>query len=267
MTIRDIRSHFNLSEDPFSREIKTEKLKKLPGVVSALEQLQILFDTRGIGILTGKSGCGKSCLLRMACDSLPNGIFKTFYVCHTSVGSMEFYSHLCHALGLESCGRRATMFTAIHEHILNMHKTNHIHPVLIIDEADKLGNEILREIRLIANFNYDSVNAITILLCGQETLLQKMGLSILESLANSITITVKMDVLKKEETISYIEQRMAEISNGANLFTKSAMTLIHNASGGVMRVIDNISKHSLIRAYLSQSSTVEKEHVQSVLSR
>ena len=71
-----------------------------------------------------------------------------------------------------------------------------------------LSNEILKELRLLANFEVDSVNAMTILLCGQESLLQKFGLSILESLANSITISVSTDGLPKEETFSYVEQRI-----------------------------------------------------------
>lgn len=267
MKIREVLSHFNLSGNPFTKEIKTEDLKSLPGITEAKEQLQILFDTKGIGVLTGKSGTGKSCLLRMAADSLPKGICKSYYICHTSVGILEFYTHICNAFGLEPSGRRAPMFKAVHDHILNMNQTNHIHPVLIIDEADKLGNDILQEIRLIANFNYDSYDAITILLCGQETLLQKFGLSILESLANSVTITVRINTLKKEDTYTYIEQRVGDVSSGNSVFTKSAMNLIHNASGGVMRVINNMCEHSLIKAYRSGAATVEKEHVQAILSR
>jgi general secretion pathway protein A len=267
MEMREVYSHFNLSADPFTREIKTEKLKSLPGVKDALGQLQILFDTRGIGILTGKSGSGKTCVLRLATDSLHQGTYQSHYICHTSVGIQEFYTHLCDTFGLQSGGRRAPMFKAIHEHILNMHRTKHIHPILIIDEADKLGNDILLELRLLANFHYDSVNAVTILLCGQEPLIQKLGLISLESLANSVTVTVRMSPLEKEETFSYIEQRVADVSTGASLFTKSSMTLIHEASSGVMRVINNMGQHSLIRAFLSGNATVEKEHVQAVLSR
>ena len=148
-----------------------------------------------------------------------------------------------------------------------MNQTNHIHPVLIIDEADKLGNDILQEIRLISNFHYDSWDAVTIILTGQEYLVQKFGLSILESLANSVVVTVRMDTLKKEETFSYIEQRVSDVSAGNSVFSKSAMSLIHNASGGVMRVINNMGTHSLTKAYLSNSAIVEKEHVQAILSR
>lgn len=267
MTNREILAQFNLSHEPFTREIKTDKLKKLPGVITALEQLQILFDTKGFGILTGQSGSGKTCILRMAVDSLNPGMFKPYYICHTSVGIQEFYTHLCNTFGLEPAGRRAPMFKRIHEHILNMHRTTNIHPILVIDEADKLSTDILQELRLISNFNYDSLNAITILLCGQEPLIQKLGLSSLESLANSISVTVRVKSLNKEETFSYIEQRINDVSTGATLFSKASMTLIHDASNGIMRVINNMARNALFKAHLSNSPTVEKEHVQAVLSR
>ncbi|QEN03413.1 ATP-binding protein [Thiospirochaeta perfilievii] len=101
----------------------------------------------------------------MAVDSLNPGMFKSFYICHTSVGIQEFYTHLCNIFGLQPAGRRAAMFKSIHEYILNMHRTTNIHPILVIDEADKLSTEILQELRLIANFNYDSVNIVVRIVC------------------------------------------------------------------------------------------------------
>lgn len=267
MELREVYAHFNISSDPFSKEIKTDDLQMLPGVKTALEQMKILFDAKGIGLLTGESGTGKTCLLRLAVKSLPRGLYQSHYVCHTSVGILEFYTHLCDTLGLQPCGRRAIMFKRIHEHILHMNKSLRIHPVLIIDEADKLGNDILQEIRLIANFEYDSLNAVTILLCGQDHLIQKLGLSILTSLANSITITVRIRNMQKEETFAYLEQRLGMVSTGAHIFTKPAMTLIHDASAGIMRVVNHMAHHSLIKAYMTNSPTVEAEHVQAILSR
>ena len=87
------------------------------------------------------------------------------------------------------------MFRSVQQSIYSLHRSSHIHTVPIVDEAHLLSNEMLKELRLLANFEVDSVNAMTILLCGQESLLQKFGFSTLESLANSITISVSTDGL------------------------------------------------------------------------
>ena len=107
----------------------------------------------------------------------------------------------------------------------------------------------------------------TVLLCGQKNLTQKFGLSILEALANSVTVNVNLDTLPKEETFSYIEQRVQEVGNGQSLFTKNAMTLIHQASGGTLRSINTIANGALVQAFLSSSAQAEKEHVQMAIGR
>jgi len=267
MKAKELTSFFNLTDMPFSKEISTKQLKLLPSVEQALSSLLFLVETKGIGILTGKSGTGKSCVLRLLTSRLNTGLYKPLYICHTSVGILEFYTHICTALGLEPGGKRATMFRAIKDHILSLNNVSRIHPILLIDEADKLSNDILCEIRLLTNFAYDSLNALTVLLCGQKNLTQKFGLSILEALANSITVNVNLDTLPKEETFSYIEQRVQEVGNGQSLFTKNAMNLIHQAAGGTLRSINTIANGALVQAFLSNSTQVEKEHVQMAIGR
>src|SRR4030042_1865157 len=143
----------------------------------------------GIGVILGKSGTGKSCLLRLLASRLPPGLYKPLYLCHTSVGIVEFYTHLSSLFGLSPCYRRASMFRDLKEHILSMNSSRHVHPVLLIDESHLLNNEILAEIRLLTNFHFDSLNALTVVLWGAENLSLRFGLSALEALANSITIT------------------------------------------------------------------------------
>lgn len=52
------------------------------------------------------------------------------------------------------------------------------------------------------------------------------GLSILEPLANFITVSVTLSGLKKEETFSYIEQRLQATGSNTALFTKNALSLM-----------------------------------------
>jgi type II secretory pathway predicted ATPase ExeA len=264
---RELMSHFSLAAMPFDKEIATAQLLELPTIKRALSSLRLLVETRGIGLLTGKSGSGKSCLLRKLLGELNGNLYKPLYLCHTSVGLTEFYSHLCVALGLLPAGRKATMFRMIKERLLQLHTQARIHPVLVIDEAHLLSNEVLADLRLLTNFEIDSTNALTVLLCGQESLSQKFGLTILESLANSITISVLTQSLPKEETSAYIEARLASCGGSSGMFTKNALTLIHQSSMGILRSIGTIATAAMHQAMVTNSATVEAEHVQTVIKR
>lgn len=260
-------SYFNLTDIPFSKEIKTEQLVKLPSVEKALNSVKLLVETRGIGLLTGKSGSGKSCILRLLQSALNPALYKIIYLCHSSIGLYEFYTHLATGMGLPPKGRRATLFRTVKERILSLHSSHKVHPVLILDEAHLLSHDILQEIRLLTNFEIDSVNALTVLMCGQESLNLAFGLSMLESLASSITINIQLDCLPAEESFAYVEKRISDCGSSSTLFTKPALTLIHQASGGVFRSIGIIAWAAMHKAFLGKSPQVEAEHVKAVIER
>jgi type II secretory pathway predicted ATPase ExeA len=236
-------------------------------VENALNSAKLLVETRGIGLLTGKSGTGKSSLLRMLKESLNPALFRVVYLCHSSIGVHEFYTHLTAGLGLPPKGRRAAMFRAAKERIYSLHTSEKIHPVLIIDEAHLLSHDVLQEIRLLTNFEIDSINALTVLLCGQESLNLAFGLSMLESLASSITINIRLGSLPAEESFVYLEKRISDCGNSATLFTKQALTLIHQAAGGVFRSIGIIAWAAMQKAFMSKATQIEAEHVKTVIER
>jgi len=264
---REILSFFNLHSMPFTKEIDTTDFMDFRSANFVYTSLQSLVQTKGLGVLTGKSGTGKSCLIRKIFANLNPGLFKPLYICHCSVSLDDFYSHLAVKIGVEPHGRKGAMFRKIKDRILTLANNSKIHPFLVIDEAHRLRNDILQEIRLLQNFEIDSLNALTILLCGQPSLEYKFTLSILESLVNSITYYLKLDGLKEEETYSYIENRISKSGNTAPIFTKNAMKQIHNASAGILRSINNIANASLIKAFQMKSQQVEAEHVNMVISR
>lgn len=265
MKHQEILSFFSLEGNPFSKEIKTDELMSLPTVEKAADQLNLLLETRGIGLFTGPSGSGKSSLIRKIASEMNPGLYRPFYICHTSLGTAEFYQTFASALGLSPKGRRNTAFRIIRDFIIDMNDQQKIHPVIFIDEAHLLSSDTLREFRMLTNFEYDSRNACTLVLCGHCELRQKLSLNIFTSLANSITYSIRLDALPAEETFSFIEYVVSDQKGNPGLFTKSAMKLIHDFSGGILRSTSNVAWKSLIKAYEHTSNVVEKEHVQMVI--
>ena len=120
---------------------------------------------------------------------------------------------------------------------------------------------------MLTNFDYDSKNACTLVLCGHSELRDKLKLNIFTSLANSITYSIRVDALPAEETFSFIENRISSAAGNPSLYTKNAVKLIHDVSGGILRTTANVAWQALIKAFTHQSHQVEKEHVQMVIER
>ena len=265
MRQKDILSFFNLEGHPFSKEIKTHDMISLPTIEKAQQELDLLLETRGIGLFTGPSGSGKSSLIRKITSELNQGLYRPFYICHTSLGTAEFFQGFANNMGLTPNGRRNDTFRSIRDYIINLNDQKRIHPVIIIDEAHQLSSDTLKEFRMLTNFDYDSKNACTLILCGQCELRQKLSLNIFTALANAITYSVRLEALPAEETYSYIEHGIMLNKGYPGMFTTNAKKLIHDFSGGILRITANAAWQSLIKAWEHQSSVVEKEHVQMVI--
>jgi general secretion pathway protein A len=265
--LREMMSYFNLSHIPFTKETDSRNLFLLPSLEKALAQLRLLVSIRGIGVLAGKSGTGKSCLLRILREELAPSLFQSVYVCHSTVSTAEFYSHLASGFGIPPIGRRSHLFRVLKEQIESLYSSKRMYSLLVIDEAHLLSTDILQELRLLTNFSMDSKNLLTVLLCGQDDLLLKFGLSSLEFLANSVSVIARLSGLAPEESFSYVEKRVSESGCSTPLFTKAALNAIHMASGGSMRVINTIAIASLLKVFMLKQKQVEAEHVQMVIAR
>jgi len=263
--LTDMLSYFSMEADPFSRDLDPSRLLRLPGIEESLSSLSFFCERRGIGVLVGKSGSGKSCLLRLLASALPVGPYTPVYLGPSTVSLPEFYGHLASAFTLQPRGRRAALFRAVQDHVLALHRSNKVHPVLIIDEAHCLSIDILIELRQLLNFQYDSETCMSILLCGQEDLLLRLKLSLLESLANSVTTTVVMKPLTGDETVSYIEERLKQVGARPDLFSQPAVRALHNISHGIMRTINALAAGAMVKAWRARSEVVESDFITALM--
>ncbi|MHC4093560.1 MAG: AAA family ATPase, partial [Planctomycetota bacterium] len=88
------RKHFGLTQHPFSNEIEPEDL--FPTVASKELEVRLahLIELRGIGLVTGDSGSGKTCCCRKHLASLHSSLYRVLYVCLSTGNVMDLYKSI-----------------------------------------------------------------------------------------------------------------------------------------------------------------------------
>jgi len=81
-------------------------------------------------------------------------------------------------------------------------------PVLIVDEAHHLRNEVLEDLRLLTNYQMDSENRLCLLRAGLTELRRRLAMAVHESLAQRIVVRYHLAGLTREELPAYLTHRL-----------------------------------------------------------
>jgi len=101
---------------------------------------------------------------------------------------------------------KALRLTRLELLLLTAHKNGMV-PVLIVDEAHKLNNDVLEEIRLLTNFENNDYKLLQIVLTGQPELRDVLNRKDLWQLKQRIAVRLHIDPLSPEQVKQYIQHR------------------------------------------------------------
>ena len=134
--------------------------------------------------------------------------------------------------------------------------------VLVVDEAQNLTPQLLEEIRLLTNLETSTEKLLQIVLSGQPELETKLRHPQLRQLRQRITLCCRTSRLSLEETRGYIAQRLHIAgANGRAIFTAEAIERLHKYACGIPRVINVLSDHALINAFVDDRKFVTPQMV------
>lgn len=243
------RNHFGLLRKPFELNPDSNILFLGEAHKEALAVLkQGVVSDKGFLLFTGGVGTGKTTLINVLSKSLEN----PGYLCvisNPSLGIDDFFHYFAAKLGLLFDGNRAK-FLFIFTKLLEESKKNKRKVLLIIDEAHALPTELLEEIRLLVNMAVEVKNVLSIFLVGQPELLNRLTEEQLSPLSERIAVRYHLRQLSKEEALQYIDFRLARSGyTGTPLFTRGALDLIYEATGGNPRQINILCDNALFAAY------------------
>jgi hypothetical protein len=149
------RKHFALTAFPFDLTPEPDAL-----FASARWRgrgtLKHLLELRGIGLVTGEAGSGKTTVCRKVAAALHPGLYRVFYVPLSTGNVMDMYKSIGWELGLPTERNRASAFRVIRGEVTRLTLEAKQRPVLIVDEAHHLRNEVLEDLRLLTNYQMDS---------------------------------------------------------------------------------------------------------------
>lgn len=140
------------------------------------------------------------------------------------------------------------------------------HVMLIIDEAQNLGEEMLEELRMLTNMNSGTDVLLQLVLVGQPELRDLVRRPSLRQFAQRVSATFHIDPFGLEDTDAYIRHRLRVVGGTGEEFTPAAIRAIFEISDGTPRVINKVCDLSLIYASTSNSNAVELEHVREVMA-
>lgn len=153
---------------------------------------------------------------------------------------------LAEELGYEPSYRKANNFKIIQQAINRYVIEKRMTPIIILDEANYLKNATLNDLKILFNFEMDSINKAVILLTGLPQLNSTLRLAVHEPLAQRITTNYELKPLGIEESISYINEKLKGAGSHMEVYEKSALEAIARASNGIPRMIDKISNQALL---------------------
>ena len=106
--------HFAFTRFPFVANLEADELFASAARREAEARLNHLLELRGVGLLTGEVGCGKTTVCRQVTANLHPGLYRVYYVSLTTGNVLDMYKSIAWELGLPTERSRATAYRRDH---------------------------------------------------------------------------------------------------------------------------------------------------------
>lgn len=256
-----IEAYYNLKRSPFAKDIHPEDIFVSQGVAELHQRLDYIKEKRGIMLITGAPGTGKTLALRTFVSHLNENLYRHFYIPLSTVNIMDFYRQICAKLGGGTPYRKTQLFASIQNTIKDYVDNSKKIPVVIFDEVHLFRNENFYELQIITNFNLDSVDPAVFILAGQPHLRERLLRPVHQPFNQRISLKFNLCALSKEETKDYIEHHMKLAGASDKVFNQNAICAIYQVCAGVPRMINALAFKSLTIGALEKKDCISEEEV------
>lgn len=253
--------YWGLNKSPFENVPDPVFMYYSPEHEEALTRLlYAIKGNKGIALVTGEIGSGKTMLTRVLMQQLSDTEFDIGLITNPTLEPIDFLREILYSLGLEPDIDlpKSSLLKLLNERVLDNLRNDKM-TLLILDEAQLISTATFEEIRLLLNFQMNDMFMLTIVLLGQPEL--RGILKNIKQLNQRIAVRYHLNALNLDETIKYINTRLEKAGSSGSIINQEALGTIYSYSGGIPRVINNICDTSLMTGFALKSKVVDSEIV------
>lgn len=259
---------YGLRQLPFEITPNPKFLFLTPRYREALSNLHYgLCSAKSITVLVGEAGTGKTTLLRAAFESEQCRHIRWISLNNPILSREDFVKTLAtrFELGPEAADSKATFLEGL-ERVLRERRSRGEITALVVDEAQSLSNDLLEEVRLLANIETPTEKLLPLILAGQPEFALKLNDPALRQLKQRVALRCEIAPFELSETAAYMASRVRTAGGeSSRLFTREAVIAIHEHSEGIPRTINVICDNALLTGFAVGRQPIGRELVMDVV--
>jgi type II secretory pathway predicted ATPase ExeA len=224
--------------------------------------------TRGLAVLLGDIGTGKTTLVRKILSELyAQGNYQVglIVLTHSEFAPGWLFTKIANLIGLRDFGTSTTeVINRISQRLNEIYRRNE-KTVIIIDEANKITSpEILEEIRGLLNLEIADTRLISFILSGLPDL--ESHLTSNRALYQRIAVKVKLKSMGSDTIRAYISHRLGIAGITHEVFTSRAVDLICRYSDGRPRLVNITCDNALLEGFVQKKKSIDDIIIERVVT-
>jgi general secretion pathway protein A len=247
---------FSMTSDPAMLFLSASHREALAGLCYGL------LDRKGLLVVLGQAGTGKTTLLTKAVQALPATRIEFATILNPMLTAAEFLESVLLGFGIEEIpASKPQRLLRLQHRLLEVQAEGRV-AALVIDEAHKLSVRVFEEVRLLGNLEHESQKLLQLVLAGQSDLAGILNRGDLLQLKQRIAGRLSLRPLSRAEVAEYIRHRWVRAGGTLEApFSPAALELAARLSHGIPRVVNAICDNALLLVFGERAALVEPRHV------
>ncbi|HET6922989.1 MAG TPA: AAA family ATPase [Anaeromyxobacteraceae bacterium] len=255
---------YQLAQEPFSNAPVARFYYSSAQHAQALMRLMhAVQGMKGLAVLVGDIGAGKTTLARRMLDNLPEDEYEAalLVIIHSGITANWLLRRIALQLGVESpAEEKLALLSQLYQRLVRIYEQGK-KAVVLIDEAQMLATrEIMEEFRGLLNLEVPERKLISFVFFGLPEIENNLRLD--QPLAQRVALRYRLEPLTADATEAYIKHRLKLAGAPRVPFTPEAVAAVHTFSRGTPRLINTLCDNALFEGFVARQADIDEALVE-----